>query len=172
MPDGLISKIEPLDRSHDRAAFSCGNLNLDDYLKRRARQDQARRMAQVYVAVGGNPERIVGYYTLGNFGIDVGASPANVAGRLPRYPVVPAALIGRMAVATDMQGKGAIGPMLLMDAFRNVLRISRVSAVYAVVVHAKNERSAAFYAKYGFIPFPSRRLTMFLPLQTIAQLGL
>jgi GNAT superfamily N-acetyltransferase len=171
MADSLIATIEPLNQSHDRAAFSCGNDALDTYLKTRARQDQVRQVAQVYVAITPAPERIAAYYTISTYGIVVGELPENVARRLPKYPVIPAALIGRLAVANDLQGQG-FGKMLLIDAFRRSLAISKQLAVQSIVVHAKDENAAAYYRKFGFIPFPSAPLKLFIQMLTVKQLGL
>ncbi|MGE0653289.1 MAG: GNAT family N-acetyltransferase [Alphaproteobacteria bacterium] len=165
-------EILPLDPSHDRAAFSCGNPELDEYLKRRARQDQARNVANTWLATWRGSRDIIGYYTLSNYSIDLGELPADTARRLPRYPMIPAALIGRMAVVSTLQGTGRVGPMLLMDAFKKVLHISQTSAVFAVVVHAKTNRVASFYRRHDFIPLDRDPLTLFVSVGTISKLGL
>src|ERR1035438_9307354 len=89
--------IEPLDRGgHDRSAFSCGVPALDAYLQRQAAQDMEKLAAVVYVAVV-DPPAIAGYYTLSQFSIDLVRLPEDLARRLPRYPVVPTTLLGRLA---------------------------------------------------------------------------
>src|ERR1700731_1222371 len=98
--------IETLRNDHDRSDFSCGNVSLDRYLKEQAGQDLRRACAYCFVLA---PKRgdtsILGYYTLSSYGIDVGELPADVAKKLPRYPLIPAALLGRLAVDRRYQGQ-------------------------------------------------------------------
>ncbi len=160
--------IEPLGRHHDRRSFACGEPALDDYLRRRAAQDARRRVARVFVAVGDTPEAIAGYYTLSAAGFEKAALPANLAKRLPHYPV-PAVVIGRLAVSRAYQGRG-LGESLLLDAIHRIVRASATIAAYAVVVDAKNDAACTFYERYGFRRFPSAPHRLFLPLQTAATL--
>ena len=162
--------IEPLGPHHDRAAFSCGEPALDDYLRRRASQDARRRVARIFVAVGDTPERVAGYYSLSaaSFGRD--DPPADLAKQLPHYPV-PAAVLGRLAIDRAHQGRG-LGETLLLDAARRVVRASTTIAVYAIIVDAKNERAHTFYERYGFRAFAATPRRLFLPLRTFEKLGL
>jgi GNAT superfamily N-acetyltransferase len=162
--------IEPLGPHHDRAAFTCGEPELDAYLQRQATQDVRRRVARVFVAVGETPERIAGYYSLSATSVEKSELPPPLAKRLPHYPV-PAALLGRLAVDRAYQGR-RFGETLLLDAVRRVIRAGSSLAVYAMVVDAKNERAEKFYARYGFIPFASEPRRLFLPLATFEKAGL
>ncbi len=162
--------VEPLGPHHDRASFSCGEPSLDRYIRRQASQDARRRVARVFVAPGEPPERIAGYYTLTAASFEKDDLPAEVARRLPHYPV-PAAVIGRLAVDLRSQGRG-LGEVLLLDAIHRIVRAGDTIGVYAVVVDALHERAGAFYERYGFLPFPSRPLRLYLPLRTFEQLGL
>ena len=162
--------IEPLGSQHERAAFSCGEPALDAYIRRQASQDARRRVAQVFVAVAERSGEIAGYYTLSAASFEKDDLPAELARRLPHYPV-PAAVIGRLAVDHRNQGRG-LGEILLLDATRRVVRASNAIGVYAIVVDAKNERARAFYERYGFRSFPSTSRRLFLPLQTFERLGL
>ncbi len=161
--------IEPLGRHHDRAAFSCGDEALDRYLHRQARQDHSRDIARVFVAVGRQPDVVAGYYTLSSFTIEFGELPAEQARKLPHYPRVPAALIGRLAVALEYQGQG-LGSLLLVDARNRIVDAGQSVANYAIVVHAKDAGAAAFYRKHGFIPFPDQPKHLFLPVATAERL--
>ncbi len=162
--------IEPLGSHHDRAAFSCGEPALDAYLQRQASQDIRRRVAQVFVALGDAPGKIAGYYSLSAASFEKDELPPALAKRLPHYPV-PAAILGRLAVDRERQGRG-LGETLLLDAIRRVVRASTTLAVYAIVVDAKNERGLAFYQRYGFRGFASEQRRLFLPLETFEKLGL
>ena len=155
--------IEPLGSHHDRSDFSCVESALDTYLQRQASQDVRRRVAQVFVALGDRPGKIQGYYSLSATSFLKDNLPAEMAKRLPHYPV-PAAVLGRLAIDGSSQGQG-LGEILLLDAIRRVVRASAAMAVYAIVVDAKNERAQAFYERYGFRRFPSESLRLFLPLE-------
>jgi GNAT superfamily N-acetyltransferase len=161
--------IEPLDRKrHDRSSFSCGVPALDGYIQRQAAQDMEKHSAVVYVAVVAAPA-IVGYYTLSQFSIDFVHLPDMLAKRLPRYPVVPATLLGRLAVATAAQGQG-FGETLLFDALHRSLEQSAKIASAGVIVDAKGERAASFYRQYGFVPILGTPNRLFLPMKTIEQM--
>ncbi len=162
--------VEPLGPHHDRASFSCGEPSLDRYIRRQASQDTRRRGARVFVALDDLPERIAGYYTLSAASFEKDNLPAELAGRLPHYPV-PAAVIGRLAVDLRSQGSG-LGEVLLLDAIHRVVRAGDTIGVYAIVVDALHDRASAFYERYGFAPFPSQPLRLYLPLRTFEQLGL
>ena len=158
--------IEPLGSVHNRQGFHCGVEALDNYLKKQAKQDVKRRISRVFVATTEvNPENIIGYYTLSTLSIDLSHLPAELAHKLPKYPI-PAALIGRLACAINVKGNG-VGKMLLMDALKRTLAVSKEIAIYAMVVDAIDEHAAGFYEQYGFksLAVESRRL--FLPLKSL-----
>ncbi len=157
--------IEPLGKQHDRATFSCGVAELDDYLKRRAGQDIRRRIARAFVCTEGGTGTVLGFYTLSALAIDVSALPEDQARKLPRHPV-PAALIGRLAIDRSVQGKG-LGRLLLADAIQRTLAASEQVAIYTIVVDAKNEAARRFYQAYGFLSLPDQPMRLFLPLRSI-----
>ena len=115
------------------------------------------------------PAQIRGYYTLSAYSVGLRNLPEEQARQLPKYPDVPAALLGRLAVDSRYRGQH-LGEHLLMDAMAKVLEQSATIATHALIVDAKDERAAAFYARYDFIAFPSNPLRLFLPVATIAQL--
>lgn len=144
---------------------------LDEYLRQRAAQDQRKHIAVCHVLVrDGNPKRILGYYTLSNYSVGFDTLPEALASRLPKYPRLPAALLGRLAVDQDFRGQGH-GEWLLLDAMRRAFtQVASQMAIYALVVHAKDERAAEFYERYGFQRFPASPLALFTPMATIAKL--
>jgi predicted GNAT family N-acyltransferase len=164
--------IEALGEKHGklRSAFSCGVEPLDRYLKQQASQDAKRRVAVPYVLVS-EDDRIAGYYTLSADNIRVGDLPPELVKqlRLPRYPMIGATLIGRLARDLSFRGQG-IGELLLIDALKTALAMSRKIASAAVVVDAKDENAHSFYRKFGFIAFPETLNRRFLPMQTTQQL--
>jgi GNAT superfamily N-acetyltransferase len=162
--------VEPLNDNHDRAAFSSENEDLDRYLKEQASQDARRYVAAPFVLVAKSaPSIILGYYTLSAFGIDAGELPDKIRKKLPRYPIIPATLLGRLAVDHRYRGQ-RIGEALLIDALRRSLKQSFQIASVAVVVDAIGNSAAQFYKRYEFIPFPEMPTRLFLPMKTIADL--
>jgi GNAT superfamily N-acetyltransferase len=162
----MIKAIEPLGK-HDRAAFSCGVAALDDWFHIRAGQDEKRNVARVFVAVD-DQRGIVGFYSLSSFTLAISDLPREYAKRLPRYDLILAALIGRLARDERVRGEG-VGDLLLADAVRRAIGASRSLAVFAIVVEARNEEAAAFYRDFGFAPFPSRPLRLFMPMSEAAE---
>lgn len=162
-------RVEPLARHHDRSLFSSGVEPLDRYLREQAGQDARRRVAVPVVLCEGRSNAVLGYYTLSALSVDVGAWPEDVAQKLPKYPLVPATLMGRLALDTRLRGKGA-GEHLLMDALRRALEASRAVASMAVVVDAKDDAAVSFYRHYGFISFADRPRRLFLPMAVIEKL--
>ncbi len=163
-------RIRAMDDAADRAGFTCGVEALDAWLRQQAGQAQRRRLASVWIASpAAHPERIAGYYSLAPWQVAFEDCPEDLRRGLPRYPI-PVILIARLAVASDRQGKG-LGGILLVDALQRAGAASGLVPVQAVLVHAKDERAAGFYAHYGFQRFPRQRFVLFLPMATAARLA-
>jgi ribosomal protein S18 acetylase RimI-like enzyme len=153
--------IEPLTAQHDRTLFTCAVPALDRYLRELAMQDVRRRVANCYVAVGTDDQLIWGFFTLAATGLPLKDLPADAAKGLPRYPVLPAVLIGRLAVDQRYRGRG-LGAALLGDAFMRAARSE--PAVHTMLVDAKDDQAVAFYRRHGFRPLASNPMSLFLPL--------
>mgnify|MGYP002637666334 CR=1 FL=1 len=160
---------EPLAGHHDRAPFRCGVPELDSYLHTQATQDVRRKVAAAYVMVNrAAPEVIVGYYTLSSFAIETDGLPEEAQRKLPRYPLTPATLIGRLA--QDLRFPG-FGKHLPVDALKRILLHSQQVGSAAVVVDVKNDAALKFYLKNGFLPFRENTVRLFLPMKAISGLG-
>jgi ribosomal protein S18 acetylase RimI-like enzyme len=155
--------IAPLAAAHDRQPFSCGAEPLDRYLRTQAAQDVRRHIANCFVASPLQSNSVAGYYTLSAASIPMTDLPPEQARKLPRYPVLPAALIGRLAVDRRTQGR-QLGAALLFDAIARAIRAD--AAVFALLVDAKDEAAARFYRHHGFEAFSDRAARMFLPVAT------
>jgi predicted GNAT family N-acyltransferase len=167
-PQASAFYFEPLGNQHDREGFSCGKESLDNYLRRQAKQDVRKRVAVAFVLTrDGNT--IAGYYTLSQYSVELDAIPQETARKLPKYPVVPATLIGRLALSTTFRKQGR-GEFLLMDALKRCLSGSEQVASAAVIVDAKDEEALTFYKKYGFLQLPKIPRRRFLPMATIEKL--
>jgi GNAT superfamily N-acetyltransferase len=162
----MIKAIEPLGK-HDRAVFSCGVAALDEWFRLRAGQDEKRNVARVFVALD-DQGGIVGFYSLSSFTLAIADLPPEHAKRPPRYDVIPAALIGRLARHEKVRGEG-VGDLLLADAVRRVIGAARSLAVFAIVVETTDEKAAVFYHDFRFVPFPNRPLRLFMPASEAAE---
>ena len=121
-------------------------------------------MASCFVAFDQATGLLAGYYTLAAASFPAGDLPLDLLKRLPRYPTLPAALIGRLAIDARHQGKG-LGVALLGDAAQRVLK-GDIKA-FAIIVDARDENAASFYRRHGFRPFASRPLSLYQPLAVI-----
>lgn len=163
-------RTERLGRNHDRTAFSCGEESLDTYFRQRARQDDDRNVAKVFVLVDTRDNRVAGYYTLSASAIQLEDLPAEMQRGLPRYPLVPVVLLGRLAIDEHYHGQG-LGGALLFNALRRAFETgTQQIAATAVIVDALHGRARSFYERYGFESFPDNSLRLLLMMKTIAQL--
>jgi len=153
--------VEPLGPNHGRAAFTCGIDALDRYFRPQAGQEVRRRVTACFVARDMATGAITGYYTLAAGGIPLAEIPAALARRLPRYPWVPVARLGRLAVASGYRGL-KLGAALLWDAVDRTMR-SEVAA-FALVVDAKDEQAESFYLHHGFMALAGTPGILILPL--------
>jgi ribosomal protein S18 acetylase RimI-like enzyme len=159
-------RIGALAPEHDRAGFACGSDPLDKYLREQASQDMRRRTSACYVAIDEATNAIAGYYTLAAGSVPLTDLSEAMAKKLPRYPLVPVARVGRLAVSVAFQ-KRQLGAALLWDAGLRAMQSGM--GVFALVVDAKDQTAAAFYAHHGFVSFSSNPLTYVLPIATLAK---
>lgn len=158
--------IEVLGPEHDRTGFSSGVEILDRYFREQVTQDVRRRATACYVAVDVATTKVAGYYTLAAAGVALADLPAQLAKRLPRYPLVPVARLGRLAVDLAYRGR-QVGGSLLWDGVMRALR-SEI-AVYALVVDAKDDQAVSFYRHFGFASLSSSPRRLVLPLANLAR---
>lgn len=159
--------IEPLAKKHDRSDFSCGNDRIDGYFREVVSQDVKRRYATCFVAIALATDRVAGFYTLSSSTVPLNDVSAPLAGKLPRYPAVPAALIGWLGRHRDHAGEG-LGEALLFDAVRTVA--TTPVGAHAIFADAVDDRAASFYAAFGFVPLIERPRTLYLPVKTALRL--
>lgn len=162
--------VELLAGRHVRDVFNCGVVPLNTYLQRYARQDMDRGASTVYVLVpAATPTEIAGFYTLAATSVRLSDLPNSTARKLPRYPVVPATLLGRLAVGLRFQGQ-RLGEWLLVDALKRSLGASAAVGSTAVIVDAKDDAGVRFYLRYGFERFPEQPHRLFITMKTISSI--
>ena len=165
--------IEPLDsRKHLRSHFCCGKDSLDNYIRKQASQDIKKKVATVFVAIddADDKAKVLAYYTLSAYTVEVTSLDDAFVKSLPRYPLLPATLIGRLAVDRLHTGK-KLGKLMLIDALFKCLEVSNQVASLAVIAEALDEEAVNFYLKYGFQRFKHHPRSLYLPMKSI-ELGI
>lgn len=156
---------EPIDKRHDRAAFDCGNADLNAFLVRHARQSHEKGGAKTFLAIDDASNKILGFYSLSPASIAYERTPDVVKKGLARYEV-PVFRLGRLAVDIAVQGEG-LGGQLLLAAGRRCLRVAVEAGGVALLIDAKNEGVADWYASYGAVPLQDAPLSLLIPFKTI-----
>jgi GNAT superfamily N-acetyltransferase len=157
---------EPVSKKHDREAFDCGEEALNEFLRRYARSSHERGGAKTFLAIeDADKKTILGFYSLSPASVEYARTPEIVRRGLARHDV-PGFRLARLAVDRRWQGKGTGGQLLLAAARRCLLASTEVGGVL-MVIDAKNERVAGWYARYGAVPLGDAPLTLLLPLATM-----
>lgn len=157
---------EPVGKRHDRAAFDCGDPDLNAFLLRHARQSHDKGGAKTFLAIDDTSGRIFGFYSLSPASVAYERTPEVIKRGLARYEV-PVFRLARLAVDRSVQGQG-LGGQLLLAAGRRCLRVAVEAGGVALMIDAKNNRVARWYESYGAVPLHDTPLSLLLPLRTIA----
>lgn len=152
---------------------------IDKYIREQAHRDMSSHVSLVFVLAKSGENIIRAYYTLSSLGIAFADLPENIQKKLPRYPHMPATLLGRLgvdrnyslALQTELGEKPRLGELLLVDAQRRTLQSATTTSGTALMLIdvelpsteelAKGLRDPMnFYVQYGFSPLPGceRRL--------------
>lgn len=156
--------IERLD-GQDRSRFDCGIEELNAWLRTQAKQQQRKENAVTYVALHPDDQRVVGYYSMLTYRLDLDEAAAAYGVGKRRYPI-PALLLARLAVCQSAQ-RQRLGESLLIHALQNATEVADRVGVEVLVVHAVDKDAAAFYGRYGFTQFADHPLHLFMPTKTI-----
>ena len=157
---------EPIAKKHDRGSFDCGEPGLNEFLRRHARQSHDKGAAKTFLAISdADRKTILGFYSVSPASIEYARVPEVVRKGLARRDV-PAFRLGRLAVDRLVQGQGLGGQLLLAAGRRCFLAAAEVGGV-ALLIDAKSERAAKWYASFGAVPLVDAPMTLVLPLATI-----
>jgi GNAT superfamily N-acetyltransferase len=163
-----LSKLEikPLDSKMDRAAFCCGNDELDGFFHDYAGDHHDKHLARVYVGI--YEGEIVSYYWL----VAQSHLPRKLSeealGKLARIEFAPCIYLGMLGTQLEFQGKGT-GKTMMLHAFAQILKVADQVGVYALTLEAVDKETAERYASWGFSYFIEGELLMFIPVSTIRQ---
>lgn len=163
--NAALSPPEPLSELHVLDGFDCGEVTLDDWLRRRALGNQHSGASRTFV-VADSTRRVLGYYALAAGAVSHSVTTAGVRRNMP--DPVPVLVLGRLAVDRRVQGS-RLGAALLQDAVRRSMNVADDAGVRALIVHALGEPARRFYEHYGFQPSPIEPLTLMLRLPVPAK---
>jgi GNAT superfamily N-acetyltransferase len=162
----VLLRIEKLRREHRVDDFTCGRPELDRFLSHFAFPSQQANGSVTYVGLANDD--VVGFYTLVTAHVAIEEAHERLVKGLGRYPV-PLVVLARLAVRTDWQGRGTASG-LLRDAMMRTLLVGDIVGVRALAVHAKDEPTASFYARFGFTPSPTDPLHLYMLIKDIHRL--
>ncbi len=162
-----VWREEPIAKSHDRASFDCGDEQINDFLRRFARQSHEQNASKTFCAV--DPavhNRILGFYTIAPSSAAYEKVPTAMTKGLARHEVSGFKL-ARLATDLTVAGQG-LGGQLLVSAALRCLRVSAEGGGLLLIIDAKSERAAAWYRGYGAESLTGAPLTLVMPLATFA----
>lgn len=159
---------EAITRKHDRGAFDCGDADLNLFLLRYARQSHDQGGAKTFLAIDDGTHAVLGFYSLAPASLAYHRAPDLVRRGRAKHEV-PGFRLARLAVDRTQQGKG-LGGQLLLAAGRRCLMAAAVVGGAVLIIDAKSDRTAAWYASYGAMSLADAALTLVLPLATIESL--
>ncbi|QLF70876.1 GNAT family N-acetyltransferase [Peteryoungia desertarenae] len=158
---------EPIGKSHDRASFDCGNAQMNEFLLRFARQSHEHNAAKTFCAIDtARPGRILGFYTIAPCSVAHETVPAAMTKGMARHEV-PGFRLARLATDIGVAGQGLGGELLAAAALR-CLRLAGEGGGILLLIDAKDERAAHWYASFGAEPLREKPLTLVMPLATFA----
>ena len=157
---------EAIAKRHDRAGFDCGDTDLNEFLQRHAQKSHQKGGAKTFLVIDdADGSKILGFYSLSPASIAYERTPEVVKRGLARHEV-PVFRLGRLAVDRSVQGQG-VGGQLLLAAGRRGLYVAAQAGGVALLIDAKNERVAQWYASYGAVPLLDAPLSLLSPFRTI-----
>ncbi|MGI2905780.1 GNAT family N-acetyltransferase [Tolypothrix sp. VBCCA 56010] len=151
---------QPIKLEHDLKDFDSGNLELDDWLRKRALKNEDSGASRTYVVTVG--QKVIAYYCLANGSVVNTSAPSRVRRNMP--DPIPVMVIGRLAVDCNWQSQG-IGRALVRDAVLRTLQAATIAGIRAILVHALNEEAKQFYEKCGFISSPVAPMTLMVTIK-------
>jgi len=151
----MLRAPEPLADHHKIAAFDSGVASLDDWLRRRASQNQRSGASRTFVAC--DDDLVIGYYALASSAVAAVGAPGRFRRNMP--DPIPVVILARLAVARSHQGRG-LGRALFQDAARRVINAADTIGIRGLLVHAISEEAKAFYLQLGLDVSPIEPMTL------------
>ncbi len=157
MSESGLSGPEKLSSDHELSGFDSGEPTLDDWLRRRALQNEGRGGSRTYTVCDGR--RVAGYYSLAAGAVAHSQASGRIKRNMP--DPIPVMVLARLAVDRSFHGRG-VGSGLLRDALLRTLRAAEIVGIRAVLVHAISDDAKRFYKARGFRASPGDPMTLMI----------
>ena len=157
-----LSPPAPITADQELVDFDCGELSLNEWLKKRAFKNHAAGASRCFVLCTG--KAVIGYYSLSAGAISLDAAPKAMRRNMP--DPLPVLLLGRLAVDRRYHNQG-IGQALLRDAMIRVVNVAGNAGVFAILLHALSEQARQFYLSRGFVESPLQPMTLLMTIETV-----
>lgn len=157
-----LAPPQPVNEQSDVGSFDSGVPSLDEWLKRRARANQASGASRTYVVC--KEQRVVGYYALASGAVAIEEASSRLRRNMP--DPVPVAVLGRLAVDRSFQNRG-LGRAMIRDAAMRVVQAAGLIGIRGILVHAISPEARAFYLAVGFEASPLEPMTCMATLADI-----
>lgn len=152
----------PITADQKLTNFDCGELSLNEWLKKRALKNHVAGASRCFVLCAGT--NVIGYYSLSAGAISHEAAPKGMRRNMPNP--LPVLLLGRLAVDKHYHNQG-IGRALLRDAMMRAVNVSGDAGVFAILVHALSDQAKQFYLSRGFVASPLQPMTLIMTIETV-----
>ncbi len=126
------------------ANFSCGDKELDEFLKDHALEEQTKNFSRIFLGIN-NYNQLVSFFSLSSTSLSKVDLPKS---KRPPYKLAPVVLIGRLAVGKKYQGKG-FGRLTLIEILDKYEKACQLVGSTALIVEAY-KNAVDFYKKYKF----------------------
>ncbi len=157
-----FSPIEPLNEGHQLENFDSGETEIDEWLVGMAMKNQLAGFARTYVTA--DDDRVVGFYSVSAYSVLRAEATGRARRQAPK--MIPAILLGRLAVDRTAQGLG-LGAALLRSAMELTLAASETIGVRMMLVNALDPSGSRFYERYGLVPSPTNPLDLMITVHDI-----
>ena len=161
-----LAAPEALAARHNPKEFDSGASVLDEWLNRRAPQNQASGATRTFVICEG--DKVVGFYALASGAVDIAAAPGRFRRNMP--DPIPVVVLARLAIDRAYQGRG-LGRALFRDSARRVAQAADIIGIRGILVHALSDDARAFYLALGFEPSPIEAMTLMVTLADVRDLS-
>ncbi|MBD2487423.1 GNAT family N-acetyltransferase [Aulosira sp. FACHB-615] len=156
----ILHPPQPIKPEHELTDFNSGNAELDEWLQKRALNNEASGASRTYVVT--IEQKVIAYYCLANGSVLNTTAPGKVRRNMPN--TIPVMVIGRLAVDSNWQGKG-IGRALVLDAVIRTLQAANIAGIRAILVHVMSEEAKQFYERCGFVASPVAPMTLMITVK-------
>jgi hypothetical protein len=149
-----VLEMKRLTTQCSRAAFSCGDKDIDKWFQRSAQKHHDSMDCRVMTGHLVNNSNPVGFYATAMKLQPVSSLPKEYRNRLrwdggSLFPVMHLRYVG---VIKSLQRKG-FGRVLMGSALDDFYEVATRTGIFALTLVAVDRKTAEFYQKLGFLPF-------------------